>query len=70
MGVVEGVFPGEGSLVVSAGLGIVPVNLVLVALEAGRPPADADAVATAIGGTVVGRLEAVDFYQISFPGAD
>ena len=67
---VEAVFPEAGSLIVSEEFGIVPVNLIRVALEVGSPPADADAVAAGWSvGTVVGRLEAVDFYQIRFDGS-
>lgn len=69
VGVVEAVYPEAGSLIVSERFGIVPANLINVALEVGAPSAEADAVAAAVGGVVVGRLEAVDFYQISFDGA-
>jgi hypothetical protein len=69
VGVVRAVFPEAGSLIVSAEFGIVPTNIISIALEEGSRPRDADAVAAAVGGTVVGRLEAVDFYQIRFEGS-
>ncbi len=65
-GVIEAVLPEEGSLINS--VGIVPANIILVAMEVGRPLQEAEAVAVAVGGTVVGRLEAVDLYQIRFEG--
>lgn len=56
--------PTPESLIETDEWGVVPVDQLLVIVEHGR--ADADRVAEALGGSVVGGIELIDLYQISF----
>lgn len=58
------------TLAETAAFGLVPLGRIAVVLADDRGPADAAAVATAVGGEVVGRLGALNLYQIAFAPTD
>jgi len=60
--------PDRARVVETTTFGAVPVNQVVVVLADDRGAADADALATALGGRVVGRLDFLDAYQIESAG--
>ena len=65
----EVVYPEEGSLIETEKWGVVPANLVDVMLVEGSGAAEAEQVAEAIGGEVVGAIEVIAFYQIRIGGS-
>ena len=65
----EVVYPEEGSLIETAAWGVVPANLVDVLLGEGSSEAEAELVADAIGGVIVGSIELIAFYQIEIGGS-
>lgn len=64
LGEAEMVAPDGAYLVPTATWGVVPANRVDVLLADGLGRPDADAVAAAVGGTVVGSIDAIGLYQI------
>lgn len=56
--------PASASVVKTRRWGSVPVNQLIVVLNEGRTAADAEAVASAVGGKVVGALPKVRLYQL------
>jgi hypothetical protein len=67
-GVIDAVLPAAGSLIESAEYGVAPANLIAVVLAAGGTDADAEAVAAAVGGAIVGQIELIGLYQIETNG--
>lgn len=68
MGVAETKLPDDSKLVETGKWGEVPANQVCVMMVDGSRRSDAERVAGAIGGQVVGEIEFVSLYQIEFPG--
>jgi hypothetical protein len=64
VGKVEIKLPDRSKLVQTADFGEVPVNQVVVVMADGKSRSDAEAVAGAIKGTIVGELEFLGSYQI------
>ncbi|MEX0698969.1 MAG: S8 family serine peptidase [Acidimicrobiia bacterium] len=64
----EVVLPEEGSLIETVEWGVVPANLVDVLLVDGSGADQAEEVAEAIGGEIVGSIELIAFYQIKIEG--
>ena len=60
--------PDSSALVSTTEWGQVPANQIAITLAEGGGRADADKVAEALGGSVVGEVEFIDAYQIEFPG--
>jgi subtilisin family serine protease len=56
--------PAQTDMITTADWGLVPVNQVMVVLKDGLKQKDADQVATALGGKVVGFFEYINLYQI------
>jgi hypothetical protein len=61
--------PDRAKLVETAAWGEVPINQVCVVLAEGQSSENADNLARALGGSVVGAIEEVDAYQIETNGA-
>ena len=68
LGTAETKVPDPASLVQTTTWGEVPANQVSVLMAEGSDRGDAEKVAEALGGTVVGELEFISLYQIEFPG--
>jgi hypothetical protein len=60
--------PDSAHVIVTKTYGAVPVNQIIVVLADGQGKADADALATKLGGSVVGELEFLNAYQIKTSG--
>ncbi len=69
LGVAETRLPDLAKLIQSEQYGEVPADHLVVVLAEGAGAEDADRVAQAVGGSVVGRIEYINLYQIQFPGA-
>ncbi len=68
LGTAEAKLPDRASLIETAEWGEVPANQICVMMADGSQRSDAEKVAKAVGGTVVGEVEFVALYQIEFPG--
>ncbi len=68
LGAAEAKVPDRASLIETAEWGEVPANQLCVLMVDGSRRSDAEKVASAIDGTVVGEVEFVALYQIEFPG--
>jgi hypothetical protein len=69
IGTIEVKLPDESKLIETTAWGEVPANQIGVILAAGKKRADAEQIAQALGGTVVGELEAMSAYQIETAGS-
>jgi hypothetical protein len=69
-GVAETVAPDPAALFVDEGGALVPGDQVLVMLADGAGTEVAEAAATAVGGSVVGRIDLVRLWQIRIPATD
>lgn len=61
-------YPEEGSLIESADWGVIPANVIDVLLVEGSGADEAEVVAEAIGGEVVGSIDLIAFFQIKIGG--
>ncbi|NNK92217.1 MAG: hypothetical protein HKO87_07270, partial [Acidimicrobiia bacterium] len=68
LGAVETVAPDDATLIATSTWGVVPANRVDVLLGAGLGRADAETVASAVGGSVVGSVELIGLFQIETLG--
>ncbi len=68
LGAADTKLPDAKALVVTETWGEVPSNQLAVVMVEGAERSDAEKVAGALGGTVVGEVEYVGLYQIEFPG--
>ncbi|NNF68218.1 MAG: S8 family serine peptidase [Acidimicrobiia bacterium] len=68
LGAAETVAPDDATLIATSTWGVVPANRVDVLLGAGLGRADAEAVASAVGGSVVGSVELIGLFQIETMG--
>jgi len=64
VGTIEIVYPTDDQLVEIHGWGPAPVNHLWIYLKEGHDRSSAMSVATALGGTVIGEIAALDAYQI------
>ena len=64
MGKIEVKPPDPAALIKTTRWGEVPANQICIVLVDGKNRADADQIAHALGGTVVGELEFLNAYQI------
>lgn len=69
MGTAETALPDRATLVATEEWGEVPASQVIVVLNEGTERSDAERVATALGGSIVGEVAFVNLYQVEFPGA-
>jgi hypothetical protein len=69
MGTADCKAPDPAKLVEAAGWGEVPANRIGVVLTDGRSRNDAETLAQALGGTVVGEIEFINAYQIETAGS-
>lgn len=60
--------PDPAKLIETSAWGEVPANQLVVVLVDGAKKKDAERVAKAVGGAVVGEVEYINLYQIEFPG--
>ncbi len=60
--------PDQARVVDTKAFGTVPVNQVIVVLADGNGPADAEALASDLGGRVVGQMDFLNAYQIETSG--
>lgn len=56
--------------IVDLGTTLLQTDRIVVLLEPGSPRSAAEAVADALGGTIIGELGYLDLYQVSVPGGD
>lgn len=68
LGVAEAKVPDRAALVGTEAWGEVPANQLGVVLREGAGSKVAEKVAKELGGSVVGRIEFIDAYQIEYPG--
>ncbi len=68
VGTVEIKAPERAKLVATTTFGEVPANQIIVMMADGKSRKDAESLAKALGGTVVGELEFVNAYQIETSG--
>jgi hypothetical protein len=68
LGTAETKLPDRAKLVQTAAWGEVPANQLCVLMAEDSRRSDAEKVAKAVGGTIVGEVEYVAIYQIEFPG--
>lgn len=69
LGAADTKLPDRAKLVETAEWGEVPANQVCVLMSEDARRKDAEKVAEAIGGTIVGEVEYVGLYQIEYPGS-
>ncbi len=69
LGKAEFKVPEAASIVATTAWGEVPANQLIVVLKEGADYKDAERVAEAVGGSVVGEVEFINLYQIEFPGS-
>lgn len=68
MGTAEVSLPDEAALVETEEWRKVPANQIGVVMKEGAGRDEAEALASSLGGSVVGELEYIQMYQIEFPG--
>lgn len=68
LGAAETKLPDPAKLVQTTEWGEVPANQICVVMVEGTRRSDAEKVAQAIGGTIVGEVAFVNVYQVEFPG--
>lgn len=68
LGTIEFAPPASARVLETATWGEVPVNQVLLVLEDGKGRADADAIAAALGGRVVGQIDLINAFQVETSG--
>jgi len=69
IGTIEITLPDSAKLVESAAWGAVPADRISVMMVEGKTRADAETVAKALGGSVVGELQYLNIYQIQTAGS-
>jgi hypothetical protein len=69
LGTIEITLPDRAKLVESAAWGEVPADRISVMMVQGKMRADAETVAKALGGSVVGELQYLNIYQIQTAGS-
>jgi len=60
----------DPNAIIDLGTTLLQTDRIVVVLEPGSTRETADAVASALGGEVIGTLEYIDLYQIAVPGGD
>ena len=68
VGTIELKAPERAKLVTTGTFGEVPANQIVVMMADGKSRKDAESLAKALGGTVVGELEFINAYQIETAG--